>query len=106
MFKPVGSLLPEALNRLKVKKPVEASMVCRVCDESLSSLWDHAVPMRTVSYKHGTITVAVTGSAWGHEVLSKSEALKDHVNAKLKGKPILKVRTRVSPSMARGEETS
>lgn len=104
MFKPVGSLLPDALNRLRVKKPVEASMVCRICDESLGALWDHAVPMRTVSFKHGTVTIAVTGSAWGHEVLTKSEQLKKHANTKLKGQPITKVRTRVSPSAARGEE--
>ncbi len=104
MFKPLGSLLPDALNRLKVRKPVEASFVCRICDEELGAFWDHAVPMRAVSYHNGTITVAVTGSAWAHEIVTKSGDLSTKINARLTGSPIKRIKTRVAPSVARGEE--
>jgi hypothetical protein len=103
MLKPVGSLLPDALSRLRVRKPVEASLVCRACDEAIGTLWDHAVPMRTVSFRGGIATVAVTGPAWGHEILTKSETIKETVNKKLAGSPVKTIKTRVAPSVARGE---
>ena len=104
MFKPLGTLLPEALNRMRVKKPVEASMVCRTCDEVLGGMWDHAVPMRAVSFRNGIVTVAVTGSAWAHEIHTKSGDLSGKINEKLSGKPVTRIKTRVAPSVARGEE--
>lgn len=103
MFRPIGSLVPEALNRLKVQKPVEASQVCRLCDEELGRLWDHAVPMRALSFSAGVITVAVTGSAWAHEVAARSETLKDKLNAKVKNSPVKRIRTKVAPTAARGD---
>lgn len=104
MFKSLGGLLPEALNRLKVRKPVEAVVVCRTCDEELGKLWDHAVPMRAISYQGGTLTVAVTSSAWAQEVTNKSERVKSATNKRLGGTPVSRVRTRVAPGAAWDEE--
>lgn len=102
MFKAVGKLLPEALGRLKVRRPVEASVICRACDEALGSLWDHAVPMRAASFRAGTVTVAVISPAWGHEVRSHGEELKARVNKKLGGAPVKAIKARVSPREAEG----
>lgn len=103
MFKPLGSLLPEALGRLRVRKPVEASLVCRAADNVLQQLWDHAVPMRAVSYRAGVVTVAVTSSSWGHEVRSQGERLKEKTNKALSGAVVTRIKTRVAPRTARGE---
>ncbi len=105
MLRPIGSFLPEALGRLKVKKPVEATLVCRACDTALGDLWDHAVPMRSVSFVGGTVTIAVTGSAWAHEVLTKGEQIKDAANKSLGGAAVKVVKTRVAPTAARGDST-
>ena len=106
MFKPIGNLLPEALSRLKVRKPVEATVVCRAGDEVLSKLWDHAVPMRAISFRSGVVTVAVTGSAWAHEVSQNGERAREAMNAKLGRDVVKSVKTRVAPTAARGEEAS
>lgn len=90
---------------MKIRKPVEATLVCRACDTVLGELWDHAVPMRAVSYRDGMVTVAVTSSAWSHEVSQNIEVLKERANYQLGGAPINKVRTKVAPSAARGEIT-
>lgn len=105
MFKPLGSLLPGALGRMHIRKPVEAAVVCRACDTALGELWDHAVPMRAVSYRDGSVTVAVTSSAWSHEVTQKGESLKERANKKLGSAAVSRVRTKVAPSAARGEIT-
>lgn len=104
MLKPLGQLLPEALNRMKVRKPVEAAVVCRACDDALSGLWDHAVPMRTISFRAGVATVAVTSSAWSHEVLTQSERIKAKANKKLPSEPVKQIKTRVAPNQAKGEQ--
>lgn len=103
MFKELGGLLPDALSRLKIRKPVEATKVCRTCDDILAHQWDHAVPMRAVTFVGGTVTVAVTSSAWAHEVTTRGEQLKEAVNKRLRGRTVNRIRTRVAPSQARGE---
>lgn len=105
MFKPLGDLLPGALGRLRVQKPVEAITVCRVVDEAIAPLWDHAVPMRALSYKEGGVLIAVTSSAWAHEVSMKAEHIKEAANKALGGTVVSRIRTRVSPSAARGEDS-
>ncbi len=102
MFKPLGSLLPDALGRMKVRKPIEAALVCRAGTEVLANQWDHAVPMRAISYRHGTLTVAVTSAAWAHEVMMRSEQIKEQTNQRLGSGIIAGVKTRVSPSQATG----
>ena len=104
MLRPIGEILPETLSRLRVRKPVEASLVCRAVDEVLDGLWDHAVPMRAATYRGGRVTIAVTSSSWGYEVQNRSEIIKEKANAKLKSAAIKEVRTKVSPGTARGEE--
>lgn len=103
MFKPLGDLLPDALSRMKVRKPVEAAQICRVVDQVLGATWDHAVPMRTLTYKNGTVTIAVTSSAWAHEVQMKVEKIKDAANHELGEGVVNRLRTTVSDSDARGE---
>lgn len=104
MFKHLGGLLPDALNRMKVRKPVEAGMVCQACDRALGDCWDHAVPMRAVTFRGGVVTVAVTSSGWGHEVLTRAEQLKETINRELGGAPVRQVKTRVAPTAARGSD--
>lgn len=104
MFQPLANIIPGALDRLKVRRPLEASIVCRAADKALSSAWDHAVPMRAVSYRSGVVTVAVTSSAWAHEVLMRAEPLKDTTNKALGGAPVKRIKTRVAPNAARGQE--
>jgi hypothetical protein len=104
VFKPIGQMLPGALSRLKVRRPVEATLVCRACDEALGSLWDHAVPMRAVSYRGGTVTIAVTSAAWGHEVQMQGEIIKERVNRALGGAPLSRVKAKVAPTAAGGPQ--
>ncbi len=104
MFKPLGDLLPGALGRLRVQKPVEAITICRAVDEALAPLWDHAVPMRALSYRDGGVLIAVTSSSWAHEVATKSEQIKEAANKALGASLVMRIRTRVSPTAARGEE--
>ena len=87
MFKAIGKMLPERLNRLKIKRPVEASLICHACDEILNEVWDHVVPMRAISYRSGMVTVAVMSSAWGHEVSTQTELIKEKTNKRLGGAP-------------------
>ena len=98
-------MLPEALNRLRVRKPVEATVICRACDEALGGMWDHAVPMRAVSFKAGTVTVAVMSPAWAQEVMMRGETLKETVNKQLGGQTVSAIKTRVAPNAAQGEQT-
>ena len=103
MYEKLGDLLPTALGRLKVKRPVEASKVCEVVTKALATQWDHSVPMRAIIYKDGTVTVAVTGSAWAHEVSVNAEPIKTAVNKQLGRHAVQRIRTRVAPKAARGE---
>lgn len=103
MFKAIGKMLPERLNRLKIKRPVEASLICHACDEILNEVWDHVVPMRAISYRSGMVTVAVMSSAWGHEVSTQTELIKEKTNKRLGGAPIQTIKVRVAPDAARGE---
>lgn len=105
MYDKLGDLLPDALGRLKVKRPVEASKVCEVVTKTLAEQWDHAVPMRAVTYQDltGLVTVAVTSSAWAHEVTTNAEPIKAAANKKLRRPVVKKIKTRVAPKVARGE---
>lgn len=104
MFRTIGQLLPDRLNRLKISRTVEASAVCRAADSALGKTFDHGIPMRAVSFKHGTLNIAVISPAWSHEVSAASEEILRRTNQEL-GKEIVKyLKTRVSPDLARGED--
>lgn len=103
MFKPLGHLLPGALDRMRVRRPVEATLVCRAVDQALGSQWDHAVPMRAVSYRGGRVTVAVTSSSWAFELMNRAEAVRTKSNELLGTAAITEVRSKVSPDRARGD---
>ncbi|MDP3999845.1 MAG: DUF721 domain-containing protein [bacterium] len=100
----VSDLLPDRLNRLRIRKPVEASAVCRACDAALGKAFDHGVPMRAVSFKNGTVNVAVISPAWSHELTAAADEVVDHTNTELGKKTVTKLRARVAPGLARGED--
>lgn len=100
----VSDLLPDRLNRLRIRKPVEASSVCRACDAALGKVFDHGVPMRAVSFKNGTVNIAVISPAWSHELTASSDEIIELANAELGKQAVTKLRTRVAPGLARGED--
>ena len=104
MFKTVSDLLPDRLNRLRIRKPVESSAVCRACDAALGKVFDHGVPMRAVSFKNGTVNVAVISPAWSHELTAASDDILKQTNDELGKRTVTKLRTRVAPGLARGED--
>jgi hypothetical protein len=103
MYERLGDILPSALNRLRVKKPVDAARVCEAVSEVLGEQWDHAVPMRAVTYRGGIVTVAVTSSGWSHEVSITGDEIIKKANQKLGDGAIRTLKTRVSPNAARGD---
>lgn len=104
MFKTVSDLLPDRLHRLRIRRPVEASAVCRAADAALAKAFDHGVPMRAVSFKNGTVNVAVISPAWSHEVAAAADEVVELANAALGRKAVVRLKARVAPGLARGED--
>jgi hypothetical protein len=104
VFKQLGALLPHAVSRMKIKRPIEATFVCRAADEALGLTFEHQVPMRAVRFKDGTVVVAVMSAGWGQEVRGRAEQLKTDINKKLRSKQVADIRTLVDPSRADPEE--
>lgn len=102
MYERLGDLLPNAISKLKVAKTVDAARICETMTAVLASHWDHAVPMRAVTYRGGTVTVAVTSSGWSHEVTMNAVALVAKVNERLGDGTVKQLKTRVSPDAAHG----
>jgi Dna[CI] antecedent DciA-like protein len=100
MLEPVSSLLPDRLNRLKVKKPIDPDAVCAAADQALTAVWQGAAPMRATDFRDGRLTVAVTSSSWSHQISARAERLKELANKRLKRKTIRTIRTKVSPRAA------
>lgn len=105
MYDRLGDLLPQALGRLRLRKTVDAARVCATVNGVLGELWDHAVSMRAIIYRHGVVTVAVTSAGWSHEVASRGEDIKAAVNKKLGTGAVNTLKVRVSPASARGADT-
>lgn len=103
MYERLGDLLPAAVGKLKVKKTVDAARVCEAVTGVLASHWDHAVPMRAVTYRAGIVTVAVTSSGWSHEVTMNAVELVEKSNQQLGQGTIKQLKTRVSPNAAHGQ---
>ncbi|MEX2209776.1 MAG: DUF721 domain-containing protein [Patescibacteria group bacterium] len=104
MFKNVGDLLPERLNRLRIRRPVEASAVCRACDAALGDVFDQSVPMRAVSFRSGMVTVAVVSPAWSHELTASADEVIRSANRKIGKDAVRDLKARVAPGLARGED--
>ena len=104
MFKNVGDLLPERLNRLRIRRPVEASAVCRACDAALGDVFDQSVPMRAVSFRNGAVAVAVVSPAWSHELTASADEVIRRANRKIGKDAVQHLKARVAPGLARGEE--
>lgn len=102
MYERLGDLLPRAISKLKVTKPVDAARICETVTSVLASHWDHAVPMRAITYRGGVVTVAVTSSGWSHEVTMHAVELVAKANDRLGDGTIKQLKTRVSPDAARG----
>lgn len=100
MFKQIGKLLPGALGRMRVRRPVEAGIVCRASDEALGELFAHAVPMHAIRFKNHTVTVAVVSAGWGQEVRGRQEQLKERINKRLGSNAVVALRTIVDPTQA------
>ncbi len=104
MFRTVGDLLPDRLGRLRIRGPVEASAVCRACDAALGEVFDRGVPMRALSFRAGTVTVAVISPAWSHELTAAADDVMQDANRKIGKDVVNRLKTRVAPALARGEE--
>lgn len=102
MYERLGDLLPRAIGKLKVAKTVDAARICETVTAVLAAQWDHAVPMRAVTYRGGTVTVAVTSSGWSHEVMMNAVEVVAKANKRLGEGTVKQLKTRVSPDAAHG----
>lgn len=100
MFKRLGDVLPDRVNRLKVRKPTDVGAVCTAVDQALDTIWNHAVPMSAVSYRAGQVKVAVISAAWGHEITSREGRIIELANARLRKKTVKTIRALISPDQA------
>lgn len=100
MLKKLDSVLPDRVNRLKVRKPVDTDAVCAAVDYALDEIWNHAVPMRAISFRAGRVKVAVISSAWGQEVALREDRVIELANKKLRKQTVKEVRSIVGPKQA------
>ncbi len=100
MFKRVDSMLTGRVNRLKVRTPADTGKVRDAVDYALDEIWNHAVPMRAVSFRAGRATVAVISSAWGHEIALREDRIRELANKRLKKQAVKEIRSLVSPEKA------
>jgi phage gp45-like len=100
MFKRVDSVLPDRVNRLKVKKPADTDAVLAATNHALGEIWNHAVPMRATGFRAGRATVAVISAAWGHEIALREERIIELANQRLKKQAVKEIRATVSPEQA------
>lgn len=100
MFKRVDSVLPSRVNRLKVRTPADSGTICVAVDWALGEIWNHAVPMRAISFRSGRVKVAVISAAWGHEIALREDRIIELTNKRLKKKKLTGVRAVVSREQA------
>lgn len=100
MFKWLGDVLPSRVNRLKVRPVTDVGAVCAAVNRALDTIWNHAVPMRAVTYRAGQVKVAVISAAWGHEITSREGRIIELANARLRKQTVKQVRAVISPERA------
>lgn len=93
MFRPIKTLLPEALRRMGAKPQIEAAQVLRVANELLAPGWGNEPPQAT-QLRDGVLLVRVHHPAEASLVRQREAHLIDALQKHFPGIPLRGLRFR------------
>lgn len=94
MFRPIKTLLPEALRRMGAKPQIEAAQVLRAANELLAPGWADNSPQAT-QLRDGVLLVRVQHPAEASLVRQREVQLIDALQKRFPGIPLRGLRFRV-----------
>lgn len=101
MFSSFQSVLPSAIKNLKLKREIEAALIC----EKYRKLAPRHVHVNALQhtfpkyFKAQTLTVGVENAAWAAQIKSREAELRKALNDALGREAVQRIRTLVSPEM-------
>lgn len=97
MFTPIQKILPKAINKLGVRREVEAALIC----EKYRKLAPRLVHTNALAhtfpkfYRGKTLTIGVANPAWAEQVINHKSELIEAINGSLGKKFLENLKTQV-----------
>lgn len=90
MFTPLQKLFPQALNKIGVRREIEAALICEKYRKLAPKIVHADVLAHTLPqfYRRKILTIGVKNSAWAQMVIRQKDALIKGINEAL-GKPFV-----------------
>lgn len=100
MFTPLQKILPKAIQRIGLKREIEAALICEKY-RKLAPQHIHPEALKHTFpkfYKGKTLTIGVEDSSWAHHIATRKEILLKAINESLggKGKHVERLQTTIA----------